>query len=400
MGYGIVVLDPSDDCPASHLADEHIQAEFSDANAVQKLAAASSALTFEFENVDPAVMEGLESFPSLEPLFVSRNRWREKSLARKLGIATAPFFPVNSVTDLRMACANPEIQACGGAILKTCEGGYDGKGQWRLKPEQLEAAAGPLSDSDFVGLLESDLRDLLSATTGPPAASQRSESERAPGNAPVLTAGTSEVVADSAPFLLEGMVDFSLEFSIVGTGFSDGSFHCYPPIENQHRDGILHKSLSSSNLDEVASRRAVEYARSLSEHFGYIGTFAVEFFLAEGEPVFNEMAPRPHNSGHLTMDAKLSSQFEQHIRAICGLPPGPNSSLCEAAMINLLGEDNSQLRGLEDAIGIPGLRFHWYGKKEARSGRKMGHITAIHSDLSEAERAVEKAFQCLGWVRQ
>ncbi len=398
MGYGIVVLDPSDDCPASHLADEHIQAEFSDANAVQKLAAASSALTFEFENVDPAVMEGLESFPSLEPLFVSRNRWREKSLARKLGIATAPFFPVNSVTDLRMACANPEIQACGGAILKTCEGGYDGKGQWRLKPEQLEAAAGPLSDSDFAGLLEGDLKDLLSPANVH--LEQVQSVKSAEDEVSLRNAKSSEARGDAARFLLEGMVKFSLEFSIVGTGFSDGSFHCYPPIENQHRDGILHKSLSSSNLDEVASRRAVEYARSLSEHFGYIGTFAVEFFLAEGEPVFNEMAPRPHNSGHLTMDAKLSSQFEQHIRAICGLPPGPNSSLCEAAMINLLGEDNSQLRGLEDAIGIPGLRFHWYGKKEARSGRKMGHITAIHSDLSEAERAVEKAFQCLGWVRQ
>ncbi len=394
MGYGVAVLDPSPGCPASHLADHHIQADFSDAAAVRKLASLSAVMTFEFENVDPSVMDGLESFPSLDPLFISRNRWREKNLARNLGISTAPFFAVNSLSDLRSACANPEIQKCKGAILKTCEGGYDGKGQWRLQKEDLDAAKTTISLDQFAESLNQELRTIF---TGPRA----DFSSTTTGSDGAAFEPSIAMASEQTPeFILEGMVDFSLEFSIVGTGFSDGSFHCYAPVRNEHRNGILHRSLSSANLEKESRDLAVQYASSLSQHFRYVGTFAVEFFLENGKPVFNEMAPRPHNSGHLTMDAKISSQFEQHIRAICNLPAGSSEALCEAVMINLIGEDNSDLSGLEKALEIPGLRFHWYGKTESRKGRKMGHITAIHQDLFEAEKRAHQAFECLGWARQ
>ncbi|MEQ8350225.1 MAG: 5-(carboxyamino)imidazole ribonucleotide synthase [Leptospiraceae bacterium] len=414
MGYGIIVLDPGTDCPASHLADEHMQADFSDAKAVQALSQKCDVLTFEFENVEPSVMQGLTSYPALEPLFISRNRLREKSLAQNLRIPTAPFIPVDSATELRQALRNTEIQKCAGAILKTCEGGYDGKGQWRLGLKELQAALDSrISDQEFVHLLDSALvsafrsrEDTLTTGNKIPTKDSATIKERTASSESrdSATAKTDQSVEYGhgldATFVLEGMVDFTLEFSIVGTGFNDGSFHSFSAIENQHRNGILHKSYSICKMNQKAQTLAEEYARRLCNHFSYTGTFAVEFFLSNDEPVFNEMAPRPHNSGHLTLDANYSSQFEQHVRAICGLPSGDTDSICEAVMINLIGEDESELSGLEQALKIPGLRFHWYGKNDSRQGRKMGHITALGSTIESAEQKADQAYECLGWVRQ
>ncbi|MBU42755.1 MAG: 5-(carboxyamino)imidazole ribonucleotide synthase [Spirochaetaceae bacterium] len=379
MGYGIAVLDPTPGCPASHLADRQIQADFDDSQAVQELAAVSEILTFEFENVEPGVMEGLSCHPSLEPLYVTRNRWREKNMARGLGIPTAPFLAVGQPIELRQALATEEIRKRGGAILKTCEGGYDGKGQWRFNERAIQQACDTnFTDSQFLETLEPDLRALFQN----------------------LANGGTQTQAPEPFFVLEGMVPFSLEFSIVGTGFADSQFAAFAPVENEHRNGILHKSFSSAAISSEQARRAIEYAGRIAEHFGYVGTFAVEFFLADGEPVFNEMAPRPHNSGHLTLDASISSQFEQHVRAVCHLPPGSPDYMCEAVMINLIGEDHSVLAGVERALEIPGIRFHWYGKSESRAGRKMGHITALASTRQEASENADRAYDRLKWVRQ
>ncbi|MCB1168774.1 MAG: 5-(carboxyamino)imidazole ribonucleotide synthase [Leptospiraceae bacterium] len=395
MGYGIAVLDPSDNCPASHLADTFVCAPFSDESAVKQLHGHSAVLTFEFENVEPAVLDGLVSRPSFEPLYISRNRMREKRMARGLGIATAPFFAVSSVEDLEKALLDPEIQKRGGGILKTCEGGYDGKGQWRLQVGE-----------DLSRELRAELQAYLDQAEATKSAAVVSPSEkesktsgqatdRPPGRGPAN--GNPDA---SVPLILEGLVRFDREFSVVGTGFLDGSYVAFEPVENEHVDGILHKSKSRASLGEDARETALEYCAKIQKHFGYIGTFAVEFFLENGKPVFNEMAPRPHNSGHLTLDASYSSQFEQHVRAICGLPSGDTSHHSAAAMINLIGEDDATLEGMEEALRIPGLRFHWYGKTDSRKGRKMGHITALARDMEEAEAKADEAYRLLRWVRQ
>ena len=320
-------------------------------------------------------------------------------MARGLGIATAPFFPVSSVEDLEKALLDPEIQKRGGGILKTCEGGYDGKGQWRLQ-------AGQGLSRELKGELQAYLDSGLFAentagTVRPEESSQRIGGASGPHSD--QGAKVEEVKngqAAFAPLILEGLVHFEREFSVVGTGFPDGTFAAFAPVENEHREGILHKSKSYASLSETARLASLDYCSQIQKHFGYIGTFAVEFFLENGSPVFNEMAPRPHNSGHLTLDASYSSQFEQHVRAICGLPSGDTNHHSAAVMINLIGEDDAILDGIEEALRIPGLRFHWYGKTKSRKGRKMGHITALAKNIEEAEAKADQAYGLLRWVRQ
>ena len=372
MGYRLAVLDPSRDAPALAMADPHV-ANFHDALAVRRLADQCDVLTFEFENVDPSVMDSIDSRPSLEPLYVSRNRWREKSMARSLGIKTADFFAVDSAEELAEAMSRPEITRAGGAILKTCEGGYDGKGQWKLGPTDASGNPWSLEQSRLPMDLEKAFLEVPTVAEGP-------------------------------RFILECLVDFRQEFSIVGAGFNDGSFVSFSPIINEHVNGVLHRSRCSADLDglleQSAAQTAKDAAESIAKHFQYCGTFAVEFFDTKSGIVFNEMAPRPHNSGHLTLDNALTSQFEQHVRAICGLPPGSPGMHSSAVMINILGSDDCRLDGIEKALSIPGVRLHLYGKLESRSGRKMGHLVALDPDLSVAVRRADEAFSQLRWVKQ
>lgn len=397
LGYGIAVLDPTPDCPASHLADHHIVAPYSDQDAVRKLAELSRVITFEFENVNPDVLQGVFTRPPVEPLYISRNRIREKAMARDLGIPTAPYFAVQSLQDLKQSFQEPSIRNSEGAILKTCEGGYDGKGQWKFKPGEsagqwiLEGDPGHSS-----WILDAGSQNGLSMAETRTAKGKEDStggtSQEGPGElASLVSTGTAMV--------LEGFVQFSAEFSIVATGFPDGSVHCFQPIHNEHKNGILHASRFFQEIPDNARNLAMDYAHRIARHFGYVGTFAVEFFLDGEQPIFNEMAPRPHNSGHLTLDACYSSQFEQHVRAICALPSGNTASHSFATMVNLIG-DECKLDGLEKALGVPGLRFHWYGKRESKRGRKMGHITALSIDAHQANERAFQAYDFLGWVRQ
>ena len=340
LGYRVQTFSPETDTPTGQVADREWVADYTDLDAVRAFARAVEVVTFEFENVPAETAAAAAEFVPVRPggavLHIAQNRKREKEFFSKHGFPCAPFRLVTSLPELEAELAVIGVPA----ILKTAGFGYDGKGQIRLK-ETAEAAAA---------------WDEL---------------------------GGSECV-------LEGFVHFEREVSMVAARGADGRFACYGPIENAHKDGILDISVCPSpSISPRTAAQAVEITRAICEALDVAGVLCVEFFVsADGSLTVNEMAPRPHNSGHLTTEAHATSQFEQQVRAVCGLPLGSTLPKSPAAMANLLGDvwaDGTP--NWAAALEIPGVSLHLYGKAEARPGRKMGHLTAL-ADTSEA--AVER----------
>ena len=332
LGYQAQVYCPDPASPAFQVTDRRSCADYGDEAALAAFAEAVSVVTYEFENVPAATADFLAARIPARPdpsiLAVAQNRLKEKRLARELGLGTAAFAAVADLAGLSAAVEEVGLPA----ILKTCELGYDGKGQARLKAADAAALAAAWE------------------AIGAPAATE-------------------------APAILERQVDFACEVSVIVARDLDGRMVSFPAAENSHRDGILHISRVPARVTPEVGAAAREAAKRLAVALGLEGLLAVEMFVTrDGEILINEMAPRPHNSGHWSLDAAATSQFEQHIRAIAGLPLGDPSPLCPSEMTNLIGDEALDAQAwLKD----PRAKLHLYGKAEARPGRKMGHVTVL-----------------------
>jgi len=341
LGYHIIVLDPDEGSPAGRIADEHIKADYLDEAALGLLASRCDAVTTEFENVPAESLRYLAKntrvSPSADALEVAQNRDREKQYALKAGLSPAPYYFIQSDADIDKA-----IEAIGvPAILKSATLGYDGKGQVVInQPEELKAAYESMNKVDCV---------------------------------------------------LEKKIDLALEISVIVARNAQGEAVSYPIAENEHRNGILHQSAVPARVDEAIAERARQQAIDLAESMDYVGILAVEFFISsEGELLFNEMAPRTHNSGHYTKDACVTSQFEQQARMMCGLRPGDTRLISPVVMVNMLGDLWDP--DWKTLLAHPEIKLHLYGKKEARAGRKMGHFNVLADDVEQALAVARQAF--------
>lgn len=319
LGMRFVVVDPAPDAPVQGLA-EHICAEYADPRALEALAACD-VVTYEFESVPVAPVRAIAArapvHPSPNALEVAQDRLLEKSCFRELGIPTAPFRAVDNQADLEAALGEIGLPA----VLKTRRLGYDGKGQAVLRTRADAAGA-----FDRLG---------------------------------------------SVPLILEGFVAFERELSLIAVRGLRGELAFYPLVENHHRDGILRRTLAPApSLDAAAQAAAERHVKALLERFDYAGVLALELFEAQGELYANEMAPRVHNSGHFSIEGARTSQFENHLRAIAGLPLGATELVGPSAMLNCIGS----LPHPRDVLAVPDAHFHDYGK-EPRPGRKVGHVT-------------------------
>ncbi|HNA30124.1 MAG TPA: 5-(carboxyamino)imidazole ribonucleotide synthase [Thiobacillaceae bacterium] len=335
MGYKVVVLDPDPSSPAGQLADVHLKADYRDAVALLRMGGLCQAITTEFENVPAESLEMLAKHcrvaPAAAVLAVAQDRLAEKSRARAFGCDTAPFANIETTADLAEAWTRIGAPA----LLKTRRLGYDGKGQVRV--DSLEALA-----AAFDGL-------------------------------------------GGVPCLLEGFLPLEREVSVVLARNDQDQLAFFPLAENRHRAGILDYSIVPARVSATVADRALDMAARIARGLDYVGVMAVEFFvLADGRIVFNEMAPRPHNSGHYTLDACATDQFQQQVRALCGLPLGDPRLLTPVVMVNLLGDVWRPEPPWEALLGHAGLQLHLYGKAEARPGRKMGHYNCLGDSLESA----------------
>lgn len=351
MDFRTVVLDPDPQAPAGEVANEHIVAEMTDLDAIRRLAEASDVVTLEWENADVTAVRHLAELapvhPSADVLAVAQNRILEKETARRIGLETAPFLPIDSLSALRHGLDQFGLPA----LLKTVTGGYDAKGQRKITREADAEAA-------FEG----------------------------------LGGGT-------VPLILEGWIDYRLEVSVVTARGKDGSMVSFPVSENIHREGILDFTIVPARIGEGITTRAIRAAQRLTQELDVVGLLTVEMFVTHDDHVLvNEIAPRPHNSGHYSWEACTYSQFEQQLRAVCGLPLCSPTLLRPAAMANLLGHEigsGRQLNSVFTALATPDVALHLYGKAEPRIGRKMGHLTALGTTADEAYRIVAEARQTL-----
>jgi 5-(carboxyamino)imidazole ribonucleotide synthase len=343
MGYRVHTYSPDEDTPTGQVADLEINAAYDDLDAVEKFASGVSVVTFEFENVPAETAASAERCAPVRPaghvLHTTQHRLREKTFLAKTGLPLTPFQRVASRESLQKAASEIGLPA----ILKTAGFGYDGKGQFRIThTDQLDAAWKAVGECESV---------------------------------------------------LEAFVDFEREISVVAARGMNGEFIHYGTIENQHQNGILNLSVSPARVPDAVTRQAVEIAREVLTKLEVIGVLCVEFFVGkDGRLLINELAPRPHNSGHFTFDANLTSQFEQQLRAVCGLPLGAPTQFAPAAMANLLGDIwNGGEPNWAAAMASPNVKLHLYGKLAARPGRKMGHLTAISASVEEALEEVTRA---------
>jgi 5-(carboxyamino)imidazole ribonucleotide synthase len=339
MGFRVAVLDPTPDCPTAQVADVHIAAAYDDVAAANRLAEVSDVITYEFENVASEVAEELERKAYLPQgsalLHITQDRLREKAAIEKAGVPVSPYRKVVTQADLRSAIHEIGFPS----VLKTTTGGYDGKGQYVLR------------NLDDCVVIEKELNG-----------------ERV--------------------FVLEKWVDFDKEISVIVTRSTLGETATFPVAENQHINNILHQTIVPARITESEAKDAVAMALKIAESIDLVGTLAVEMFLTKEGCLFaNELAPRPHNSGHYTIEACETSQFAQHIRAICGWPLGSTALLKPAVMVNLLGQDMERV-----AEAIPHLgaaHCHIYGKARAKPNRKMGHVTVLGHTTKEALEAIK-----------
>jgi 5-(carboxyamino)imidazole ribonucleotide synthase len=347
LGYRVHTLAPEDDTPTGQIADVEVNASYDDLDAVRRFAHSVDVVTFEFENVSAAAAAAAEAVAVVRPngrsLAIAQHRIREKTFLSELGVPVAPFAPVRSADDLAAAA----VRVACPAVLKTASFGYDGKGQIAIATaESLPAAWDAL---------------------------------------------------DRREAILEAFIDLDREISVIGARGVNGEWSHFGPFENAHACHILDVSVAPADVPGATASEAIDIARTIMDALDYVGILCVEFFVArDGALLANELAPRPHNSGHLTFDACRTSQFEQQLRAICGLPLGSPELLQPAAMANLLGDVWEQ--GEPDwaaALAFPDVKLHLYGKAAPRPGRKMGHLTALAATSTEARARVIAARQAL-----
>ncbi len=336
MGYKVVVLDPDPMCPAAAIADTHLQRGYTDRDALAYLAAHCEAVTTEFENVPVETLRSLEARcpvrPSAAAVECAQNRILEKTFIRDCGLATAPFHPVHDDKELDNALAAVRMPA----VLKTAALGYDGKGQRTV----YDAAQAHKAFAEFGG----------------------------------------------AACVLEQRIHLHMELSVLLARGSRGELAYYPVSENVHEDGILHTSIVPARISLVITERVTAMARTLAERLDYCGVMAVEFFLTrDHELLINEIAPRPHNTGHYSLDACATSQFEQQVRMLCGSPPGDTGLLSPVVMINLMGDLwQPHTPDWSEVFAYPNAKLHLYGKHEPRPGRKMGHCNVLDANVERA----------------
>ena len=325
LGYRCHVFAPDDDSPAAEVSADWTRAAWSDETALGRFAQAVDVVTYEFENVPVATAQFLAGLKPVRPgphaLEVAQHRAREKMFFADTEIPVGAWAPVRTLDELRHAAGTVGLPA----ILKTAREGYDGKGQIRLRDTaDVEAAWAALNGREAV---------------------------------------------------LERLIDFESEMSVIVARSLDGAVRCFPPGDNTHRDGILATTTVPATVSTAISDEACRLGERLARALDIVGLIALELFVTrDGRLLANEMAPRPHNSGHWTMDACRTSQFEQLVRAICGLPLGPVDVLAPVRMENLIGDDVERWR---TAVADPRAHLHLYGKRETRSGRKMGHVNVL-----------------------
>ena len=339
LGYQVTVLDPDKNSPAGKIADVHLCAHYDDEAALKKMSATCQAVTTEFENVPANTLEKLALTTTVHPnascVAVAQHRVLEKTFIKEAGLPVAPFAVINVATDLPN-----DASTLYPAILKVARFGYDGKGQARVK--------------------------------------NQAEAQQA----------FAEFKQESC--VLEQMLPLDLEVSVVLARDAIGNIAAFPTVENSHLNGILDISIAPARCSEVLKANAQILAKKLAEKLDYVGVLAVEFFVVGNQLLVNEIAPRPHNSGHYTIDACVTNQFEQQVRAITGLPLGDASLHSDAVMVNILGDSWYDAKGnvLEPAwnkaLNHTNLKLHLYGKHEPRKARKMGHFTVVDKKLDAA----------------
>ena len=340
MGYKVAVLEPATLGPLAQVADVEINASYDDEVALNKLLSISDVVTYEFENINSDVIQKFASVDYIpqghRPLAMTQHRYIEKTAINDCGFKTALFEKVNNFSQLKEA-----VQKIGyPSILKTVSGGYDGKGQWTLKSE-------------------SDLEHVQS-------------------------------VVETQNCILEGFVPFTKEISVIVTRGTNKQVETFPVVENIHRNHILHLSIVPARIDAYLSQKAEKIAATLIEKLDFVGTLAIEMFVVEDDIIINELAPRPHNSGHYTIDACNVSQFEQHIRAVCGLPLIKPTLIQPAVMVNLLGQHVEYTLNLWTKPEFSDAKLHLYGKEEMRANRKVGHLTFMNESEEKLEETVNQ----------
>ena len=324
LGFKTCIFEPGGDCPASHVANFHFKAEYTDEDALRRFADSVDVITFEFENIPASALDLLERIKPVHPgrraLKVSQDRLTEKAFLSDLGLATAPFAAVDDAEDLAEAMAEIGLPA----ILKTRRFGYDGKGQARIMTAQ-------------------DAEHALADMNG-------------------------------AAAIYEGFVEFSHEVSVIAARNAAGDVACYDPGENVHDDGILRTTTVPARLTAAQRTDAVLLAAKILNRLKYVGVMGVELFVTAKGLVVNEIAPRVHNSGHWTQSGCAIDQFEQHIRAVAGWPLGDGSRYADVVMENLIGDDMNRLPQIMQEADAA---LHLYGKAEVKPGRKMGHVNRV-----------------------
>ena len=353
LGYRVLVLDPDSHSTAGRMADEHLVAAYDDQDALDRMVESCSAITMEFESVPADSLAYLARFvpvrPGAEAVAICQNRSVEKDFLRLHDFPHAPYADIRSEDDIKNAPANLFP-----GILKVARFGYDGKGQIRVK-----------------------------------------------GRGDALVAFHQ---FKNEPCILERHMALDYEMSVVLTRDENGKIACFPTTQNQHRHGILDCSVvPARDASGHLTVKARKIAEGIADRMGYIGTLGVEFFVIDGALYVNEMAPRPHNSGHYTLDACVTNQFEQQVRALCGLPLGDAKHHSAAVMVNLLGDlwypgGSGHIREPDwyKLLAVPNLKLHLYGKHHARSGRKMGHFTVLGEDPEKVYETAMAARAAIG----
>ncbi|HEY6486477.1 MAG TPA: 5-(carboxyamino)imidazole ribonucleotide synthase [Candidatus Cybelea sp.] len=352
MGYHVTTLDPQEHSPCGQVADEQIVAAYDDLAAIEELGRSSDVITFEFENIAIESVRHLEALeyrvtPSSSVLRVTQDRLLEKQFVRAQGLETTEFAAVSNLDDLRRAAAEIGFPA----VLKTVRGGYDGKGQWRA--DSLEEAQ------------------------------------------------TALAAANGAQLIFERLVPLACELSVIATRNSNDEIVTYPLAENTHDRGILAMTVAPARVEPAMAAKAAEMAAVVGRGLRIVGTYCLELFAStQGRLLVNEIAPRPHNSGHYTIDVTPCSQYEQHVRAICDLPLSAPRLFTNAVMMNVLGAGTGDhLDGVANLLSDPAIVLHVYGKRHAVARRKMGHFTMlVDRPVDEAAIAAAKtAHAKLSW---
>lgn len=352
MGFYIIILDPTPACPADSIADEHIVAAFDDDKAFRQLAEKADVITYEFEHIGVEILKQLEQeghkiYPTATSLEIIQNKYTQKERLVADRIPVPDFIKVDGIDDIKAAAEKFSYPL----MLKSCTGGYDGKGNAVIDNESEVRAA------------------------------------------------YEELGAGKLPLMVEEFIPFEKEISVLASRDIEGNIVVYPVGENEHRNNILYETKVPADISPQLAEEAKHLGHQVLEVFSGIGMFCIEMFVTQNQKlIINEIAPRPHNSGHYSIEGCVTSQFEQHVRAISGLPLGNTSLINPSVMRNILGtgeEGRAVVTGIEQALELKNVRAHIYDKKIARPGRKMGHITVTDDDLKDAAERARQASEKL-----